>query len=157
MANAPNYHEPGTKGGVKTDQSPAAGAPGKPRGCACCRRSRMAAAPRCDDAPPATADGKAGRGGKVDPPASESSAILQGTPRSDGAPAVADSPDAARWRHLLLFALLECSNSLMWITFSPIGDIVSSTFNVGSAAVNLLSTIYSASNARAHGQQTEPR
>ncbi|KAK2180634.1 hypothetical protein NP493_434g00008 [Ridgeia piscesae] len=47
-----------------------------------------------------------------------------------------------RWLILAVVALLNVSNGMLWITFSPIADVTAAYYGVGDMAVNWLSLIF---------------
>ncbi|KAI0211863.1 Solute carrier family 49 member A3 [Lamellibrachia satsuma] len=47
-----------------------------------------------------------------------------------------------RWLVLAVVALLNISNGMLWITFSPIADVTAAYYDVGDMAVNWLSLIF---------------
>jgi FLVCR family MFS transporter 7 len=52
-----------------------------------------------------------------------------------------------RWYILIVFALLEMANALLWVTFAPISDLTQHYFNVHSSygsttSVNMLANIF---------------
>lgn len=47
-----------------------------------------------------------------------------------------------RWAVLCAFALLNCSNALLWVTFSTISDVAQTYFRCTATKVNTLATIF---------------